>query len=265
MDSSTQSVDRGTIIGLGLLLLPLTTMWHEIGGHAAACVLTGGHVDTIGAFYVDCGKVTGAAKVIVASAGVSVDALLSLLAHGVWRRVRGDTARLAWWLIWVGKGFVAAGYLCFSGATGAGDLGPGIDGGIGPLPYPIVWRVGEFMIGVAVYALLIMAAIRALTTMLGNSPATGAARKRIAHGYYVTIGLIAVLIGLLNPVGVFITIMSAAASSFGGNAGFISIGYANGSGTELRPFIVPRNWPMILVGATLAIGFAIVLGPSRRF
>jgi hypothetical protein len=33
-----QSLDLPPVLGLGLLLMPLTTMWHEIGGHAVACI-----------------------------------------------------------------------------------------------------------------------------------------------------------------------------------------------------------------------------------
>ena len=41
-----QRIDPVTIIGLGLILMPVLTMWHEIGGHASACLLTG---DTVSA------------------------------------------------------------------------------------------------------------------------------------------------------------------------------------------------------------------------
>jgi len=74
-----------------------------------------------------------------------------------------------------------------------------------------------------------------------------------------------VLVGLLNPVGIFITIMSAAASSFGGLAGFISIGYAAPGADAPRAFRIARNWPVIVLGALVLLGFALVLGPSRSF
>ncbi len=47
-------IDKLTMVGWGMLLMPLLTMWHEIGGHAAFCAAQGGHVTTIGAFYVEC-------------------------------------------------------------------------------------------------------------------------------------------------------------------------------------------------------------------
>ncbi len=87
----------------------------------------------------------------------------------------------------------------------------------------------------------------------------------IAHGYYATIGVAAVLVGLLNPIGIFITIMSAAASSFGGNAGMISVGFAVPGGPTTKPFVIRRNWAIVAAGALLLIGFALVLGPSEHF
>jgi hypothetical protein len=265
MSSEQQRIDLLTIIGLGMLLMPSLTMWHEIGGHAAFCAAQGGHVATIGAFYVECTGLTGAPMLLVACAGVLVDTILTCIAYALWKRARGDRTRLVLWLIWVTKGFVAAGYFCFSGASGVGDLGPTADGGLGALAMPWLWRAGELAFGIAAYVLLVRAAIRTLTRMLGDSRATATARRIIAHGYYATIGVAAVLVGLLNPVGIFITIMSAAASSFGGNAGMISVGYAAPHGTTVRPFTVARNWPIIMGGAVLLAGFALILGPSLRF
>lgn len=266
MTSNAQTrIDPVTVVGLGLVLMPLLTMWHEIGGHAAACAIQGGHVAAIGAFYVDCLGLTGVPRVIVACAGVAMDTLLAIVAFGLWRRTTGDLARLALWYVWVTKGFVAAGYFCFSGVSGFGDLGPGPDGGIGPLPMPWVWRAAFLAIGALTYWRLIVAAIRTLTEMLGDAAATRAARRTIAHVYYGTIGVVALLVGLLNPVGLFITVMSAAASSFGGNAGFISIGFAGPSGTDERGFVVRRNWGILAAGVLVSGAFAVVLGPSMGF
>lgn len=256
-----QRVDHVTIIGLGLFLLPLLTMWHEIGGHASACLLTHGMIKTIGAFYVDCDSATLFARRLVACAGPCIDGGLAVIAWLIWRKVRGDTVRIACWLIAVSKSFVASGYLFFSGLSGVGDLGPGRDG-LGPMAHPALWRIAICLLGALIYWRLIVLGIRTLSEMLGDAAATNSNRKRIAHLYYATTGLAAVVVGLLNPVGLFITILSAAASSFGGNAGFISIGYAGGRGGTVKPFVVPRYWGALAAGIATTGGFAIVLGPS---
>ena len=261
MTQPPQRIDPVTIIGLGLVLMPVLTMWHEIGGHASACLLTGGSIRTIGAFYVDCESATLLTKRIVAWAGVTVDSALAIVAWLLWRRARGDMARLVLWLIAMSKGFVAAGYFFFSGVSGVGDLGPG-SGGMGPMAFPAAWRVFIALVGALAYWRLVMLGIRTLSGMLGDGTETNTSRRRIAHVYYATIGCAAVLVGLLNPVGLFVTILSAAASSFGGNAGFISIGYAGGRGETVRPFVIRRHWGILAGGAIVCLGFAAILGPS---
>ena len=258
-------IDRLTMIGWGMLLMPLLTMWHEIGGHAAFCAAQGGHVATVGAFYVDCTGLTEWPTLLVACAGVLMNMLLSFIAWLLWRRASGDRVRLALWLIWVSEGFVAAGYFLFSGVSAFGDLGVGKGGGFEYLPYPIPIRIAEVIVGGVAYFLLVKAAIRALATMIGNGPDTQTARRSIAHVYYATAGIGAVIVGLANPVGIVITIMSAAASSFGGLAGFISIGFATASEGEPKAFLTERNWSVIVAGAVILAAFALVLGPSRHF
>lgn len=167
--------------------------------------------------------------------------------------------------MWVSESFVAAGYLCFSGATGFGDLGPSGSEGIGPLPMPMLWRAGEFLLGMVAYGLVVVGAIRTLATMVGNGPETRIARRTIALGYYATTGVAALLTGLLNPVGAVVTIMSAAASSFGGHAGLISVGFATRRGGKARSFEIGRSWAVFVAGAAVLLAFAAILGPSVGF
>ena len=258
-------VDPVTIIGLGMWLMPMLTVWHEVGGHALFCAAQGGHVRTIGAFYVDCDGLSGGARVLMNCAGVLVNLLLAFAAYLGWRRANTDFAGLALWLVWVSEAFVAAGYLCFSGAAGFGDLAPGASDGIGPVPMPILWRGGELALGVSMYWLIVRTATDTLASMIGSGPMTRTARRVIAHGYYATVGMAAVLTGLLNPVGAVITIMSAAASSFGGLAGFIGVGFATRLSVQQRSFVIARSWPLFLSGAALLLAFAVILGPSLTF
>ena len=262
---ATVRIDLPTIVGLAMLLNPLLTMWHEIGGHAAACGALGGKVATIGAFYVECTRLTGLPDMAVACAGVVVNTLLAIVAYAIWRGARADAWRLFWWLVWVSEAFVAAGYFCFSGVSGVGDLGVAHGGGLLGVPMPIAWRIGELAFGIATYVLLIRRASATLGAMIGAGDTVTGARRRIAHGYYFTSGAVAVLVGVLNPVGIFVTILSAAASSFGGLAGFISIGFAQPAGTPAASFTLARSWPVIVAGVAATALFAILLGPSIRF
>ncbi len=260
-----QRVDWLTVAGLGALLMPLLTMWHEIGGHAAACAVLGGRVSTIGAFYVECDGLFGAGNVTVACAGIFMNSVLSVVAYAVWLRTTGDMPRLALWLIWVTEAFVASGYFLFSGVSGYGDLGIGEGGSLST--FGLTWPVQlvEISVGVVSYILLVRTAIRALNTMVGEGPETRRVRRLIAHVYYVSVGIAALVVGLINPVGIVITIMSAAASSFGGLAGFISIGYAVGAEGHAKTISIRRNLAVIGVGLILLVGFGLILGPSLRF
>jgi hypothetical protein len=259
-------IDRWTIIGIALLLMPLLTMLHEIGGHALTCLATGHHVLQLGAFYVECDSLRGSTAMrLVAFAGPGIDIVFALLGWLVWRRLRGDLARLIGWYVWLGCGFAAAGYFCYSGVTGIGDLGPAGDGGLAPLPMPWLWRAGFALGGGIVYYLLVMAGMRQLAAMIGQGPETKSARRWIAHGYYLTLCVAAVLASLPNPVGIFITLASATAASFGGNTGLISIGYATGEAGEGRGFAIERSWGLLAAGVVASIAFAVVLGPTIRF
>lgn len=264
-----QRVDYLTIAGLGLLLMPLLTMWHEIGGHAAVCAFQGGEVRTIGAFYVECDGLQGLGNIFVACAGVFVNAILAIAAYFWWRRAvsanGSDLAKITLWLVWVSEAFVASGYFLFSGVTGAGDLGISEGGGLSSLGLTRPVQIIEIAIGLLSYILLVRAAKRALNVMIGTGPETRRARRVIAHGYYVSVGAAAVLVGVLNPVGIFITAMSAAASSFGGLAGFISVGLAAGKDDKPAEIVVRRNFALIGAGIAASVAFALVFGPSIQF
>lgn len=258
-------IDKLTIAGWGMLLMPLLTIWHEIGGHAAFCAAQGGHAATIGAFYVNCTGLAGVQHALVACAGVLMNILLAIVTWLLWRSAKTDRARLPLWLVWVSEAFVGSGYFLFSGVSGFGDLGVGHGGSFEGAPHAFIIRVAETATGGIAYFLLVKGAIRSLKAMIGTGRDTRVARRGIAHIYYATAGVGAVLVGLMNPLGIVITIMSAAASSFGGLAGFISIGFAVGDEGKAKQFVVERNWPIIILGAGVLAGFAVLLGPSRQF
>ncbi len=260
-----QHIDLPTIAGIALLLMPLLTMAHEIGGHVAACVAVGGKLRELGAFYVECDTANNAARRIVALAGMGMDAALALISFQLWRRCKSDLAQLICWFCWLCFAFSAAGYFLFSGVSGIGDLGPGEGGGIGPLPWEWLWRVAFAVAGGIVYWKLVGGGIAALNGMIGQGLETRPARRKIAHGFYFTLCLSAVLASIPNPVGLVITLTSATAASFGGKAGMISIGFSAREGGETLPFTIARNWLLIIAGILASGVFVAVLGPTLRF
>ena len=129
------------------------------------------------------------------------------------RALRGPLPRLVAWTVFTVKGMVAAGYWMFSGVTNLGDWGPDVGGGLGPLPWPWLWRLGLFVVGLVVYILIVRVAIRMLGVMLGGGKQAARTKRQIAMAIYVVGGVSALLVGLFNPHGMSITLTSSNAST----------------------------------------------------
>jgi hypothetical protein len=261
---SAARVDAWTVAGLALLLLPLLTMSHELLGHALTCVATGHRPSELGAYYVECGAGMGWSRRLVAMAGTLVDVLLAGVGFVLWRRARQPLPRLVWWMVFTVKGMVAAGYWMFSGLTNLGDWGPAAGGGIGPLPWPWAWRALLFLLGLAAYIAVTRKAIAMMATMLGGGDEARGAQRTIAMTTYIVGGVAAVLVSLLNPLGMIITLLSAVASSFGGTAGLFNVAYAKPRAQPPRGFVIDRHPAIVVAGLAVTIAFAAVLGPTIR-
>ena len=256
------SIDRWTLIGLVLLLLPLLTMAHELLGHALVCVATGHVPSELGAYYVECPATGPWSRRIVAMAGTGVDVVLALLAVFVWRRVKRPLPRLLWWIVFTVKGMVAAGYWMFSGVTNLGDWGPAAGGGIGPLPDPWLLRGVLFAVGLVVYVAVVRQAMRMMVAMLGGGVSAARTQRQVAMTVYLVGGVCAVLVSLFNPQGIAITLMSAIASSFGGTAGLFNVAWHRPNFEPPRNFVIGRHYAFSLVGVLVTLVFAAVLGPT---
>jgi hypothetical protein len=89
--------------------------------------------------------------------------------------------------------------------------------------------------------------------------------RRISFTTYFTGGVTAVIISLANPVGLFITIASAAASSLGGTAGLFWTIRMMPRSTMAVDWSLPRRWSWIALGAVVVAIYAVVWGPSLTF
>jgi len=255
-------VDGWTVVGLALLLLPLLTMAHELLGHALVCVATGHQPSQLGAYYVECNGTGGWSRRLVAMAGTSMDVLLACAALLGWHLARRPLPRLIWWIVFTVKGMVAAGYWMFSGLTNLGDWGPAAGGGLGPLPWPWAWRVLLFAVGLVAYIAVTRKAIGMMAVMLGGGAAAQRTQWTVAMTLYIVGGVAAVLVSLFNPLGIFITLVSAVASSFGGTAGLFNVAYARPRELPPTGFTVARHWSLLVAGVAVTVAFAAVLGPT---
>lgn len=256
------AVDRVTVIGLALLLFPLLTIGHELLGHALTCVATGHRPSELGAFYVECPGTGFWSAKLVAMAGTSVDVILCAVGYWGWRVTHRPLLRLGWWMVFAIKGMVAAGYWCFSGLTNLGDWGPNAGGGLAPMPFPWLLRALLLTIGVVAYIAIVRAAIGMLAQMLGGGQQAWRTQRSIALTLYFSGGAWAVAVGLFNPVGIAIMLMSAVASTFGGTAGLWNVAYARQRESAPADFIVRRHWAVMAAGLAASVAFAAVLGPT---
>lgn len=252
-----------SVAALTLLVSPIETMMHELGGHAAACLALNGKATELGAYYIDCVSPDDLSRRLVSMAGTGIDFVLFGVLLLAWCFARGDLLRLALWYGFVVKGMTAFGYWIFSGASGLGDWGPDGDGGIAPLPNALLIRGVMLAVGVAGYIGIIVLGRRTLREMIGGGPDAFVVRRRIAIGFYAVNGILAVIISLLNPHGFVITLVSAVASTFGGPAGMFNIAY-NRTQPPPKPFHLGPSIPLVVAGVVVAGAFAAVLGPTIR-
>ena len=255
-------VDAWTLLGLVMLLLPMLTMAHELLGHALTCVASGHRPSELGAYYIECPGTSGWTTRIVAMAGTTVDVLLAVLVYFAWRQVKRPLPRLVLWIVFTVKGMVAAGYWMFSGVSNYGDWGPDVGGGIGPLPWPWLWRAGLFAVGLYFYIKVVRVAIRMLIAMLGGGEQARRVQWQIAMTVYLVGGASALLVSLFNPHGIVITLMSAVAASFGGTGGLFNVAYFRHSDLPPRDFCIDRHYTLLLAGVLITLAFAAVLGPT---
>jgi hypothetical protein len=85
---------------------------------------------------------------------------------------------------------------------------------------------------------------------------------------YLTGGIVSCLAGLLNPVGIVLVGISAAAASFGGTSGLAWMMQLLPSEwipkAPAPPLAIPRHWGWIATGGALLTAFVLVLGPGVR-
>lgn len=263
-----QKADTLTVMGMAAVIYCLSTLMHEAGGHGGACLAVGAQPRAWGAFYFDCDTHLGPAWKwrVVAGAGNTVNLAVAILAGFLFRFTSWErsTTRLALALTISVNLFTWAGYFLFSGLTGIGDWGDARDGMLWQVPNSLYWRSGEFAFGLAAYLLAMRLNGRLFGTIFGGVDGSRRAGRLTAWTAYFTGSGLSLLIGLLNPVGIFITLASAAASSFGGTAGFWNTAASIPlDGSQPAPPI-GRNWAWIVAGAVIAAADALILGRSIK-
>ena len=251
---------------IGILVYMLGDILHEGVGHGGACLLTGAKPLALTSVYFDCSPVNR----LVMAAGT----LMNLFAGGVFFALGRITGRsypqlkYFFWLAMTGNLFAGTGYFLFSGIGGIGDWGEFIQG-LGP-QWP--WRIGLTIFGAVTYLLAARISLLELRPLIGSTKEPRYRRAvRLSAIPYFAGGILMCTAGALNPQGMMLILVSAAASTFGGNSGLMwSTNWLNRGtmipyGPPAGPMPIDRSWPLIVAACAGAIAFIAVLGPGVRF
>jgi hypothetical protein len=263
--------DRLTLVAISCLAYVLAVALHEHAGHSAMCRMLGSHTLEMGAFYSNCddAKLTSGGVRWVAVAGPLISLLTGVVGFRILSVFRRASAagRYFWWLLG-SLGFMeAAGYPLFSGVSGLGDLGTGADGVLRGAQPEWSWRIALVAIGFIGYWLVVRHALARLMPLLSGS---GAARVRVARRAalisYIAGAVVYLIIGVVNPYGINMVLMSVLPSSLGGTSGLLwMFKWANRSTASGGPGLYfDRRWGWIVSGTIVTVFYAVVFGPTLR-
>lgn len=269
IDMNASKSDLLTLILMSAFAFMLATALHEHAGHTLACVALGGKLNEIGAFYVDCDykSLSVFSNRLVALAGPLVSLIIGIAGTYLFRRVSKAFSHLKYflWLFSTINLMVATGYLLFSGVLGIGDFGMDLSGVFYQAQPEWIFRVGLIILGVASYIGVVFLALREMDTFIGgDGPERVVHAQRLSLSSYLAGGAAAVLIGLLNPHGIIIVLISSVASSLGGTSGLawmMQLLNRNKISGEV-PFVLQRNWLWVITSVLFLAIYAIVLGPT---
>jgi hypothetical protein len=260
--------DTLTLIAIAFMVYALSTLVHEGLGHGGACVLVGGAPVVMSSVHFDCNDtgVGPGGRRIIAAGGTIANFAVGFLLWGALRGMRQSPAhwRYALWLGMTVNLFQAAGYFLFSGAGNIGDWAEVFQG----LSPGWAWRGGLVVAGAVLYFAFILLSLHEMGSFVGGGEDRIRRARRLAVTPYLAGGTLSCVAGMLNPVGMVLVAISAAAASFGGTSGLAWMSELPGHRIAPRtepPVMLDRRWSWILAGAILAALYVVVLGPGVRF
>jgi hypothetical protein len=216
--SNPSPLDAWTVGAIAVVAYVVANLVHEGVGHGGACVLTGGMPRTLNAVFFDC-DTTGVSSPgirLIAAAGSVANLVLAMAALLTLRMgvVTSRRGRYFLWLLLALNLLQAFGYLMFSGIGGVGDW---VTVAQGTAP-PLVWRTLLAVLGTGLYFVLAPRVFMPwLEPFLGaEQTERGVRARRLSLLPYLVGGGTYLLAGMLNPYGMVLVLISAAAASLGG-------------------------------------------------
>jgi hypothetical protein len=256
-------LDVPTIIAIAIVAYILADVLHEGVGHGGVCILTGGKPLVLSTVHFDCG---GESR-WVAAGGTLVNLAAGAVSLGLLQLTRDASAHVRYflWLFMTVNLLQGGGYFLFSGFANVGDWAAVVAG----LRPAWAWRVGLALLGFSTYLGFVWIALLQMGQIVGGGEPERSRRvTQLAVIPYLTGGIVSCVAGLLNPVGMILVGISAAAASFGGTSGLVWMMRAFPSERIPKPLAPPltihRHWGWIAAGGALLAVFVLVLGPSVR-
>lgn len=258
-------LDALTVGAIGILAYVLGNVLHEGAGHGGACLLVGAKPLVLSSVHFECSLDSR----LVMAGGTLVNLLAGALFFALGRCTGRSYPRLKYffWISMTVNLFTGTGYFLFSGIGGIGDWGDFIQG-LGP---QWLWRIGLTVFGAVTYLFAARISLLELRPLIGSNKEQRYRRAvRLSAIPYFAGGILMCIAGALNPKGMILILISAAASTFGGTSGLMwSTNWLNRGtmipyGPPAEPLPIHRSWPLIVAASAIAIAFIAVLGPSVR-
>ncbi len=262
-----KNLDRLTIIAIGALAYSLANVVHEGLGHGGACLLLGARPTMFNAIFFNYDETTasGAVQRLISAAGSIVNVIVGLPLVVVLRSPVALPPRWRYflWLFCAVNLLTAFGYLLFSGIGGIGDWARVIEGARPTWIYRLVLAIAGAVLYFVVAPRLLMPP---LDPFLGRDPEVRRIRARaLSLVPYLTGAAALLAAGMLNPLGMKIVLISAAAASLGGTsllAWYPSIPRPPSSYAIEPPIGIERSVAWLVAAAIGMAIFVFVLGPG---
>ena len=263
--TTTAPPDALTVGAIGILAYMLGNLLHEGLGHGGACLLVGAKPLVVSSVHFECSSDTR----LVFAGGTLVNLLAGVVSFALGRLTGPGYPRWKYffWIAMTVNLYAGTGYFLFSGIGGIGDWAGFIEG----LGHQWVWRIALTILGAFTYALAARISLLELRPFIGGEKAERYRRAvRLTSIPYFAGGILMCIAGALNPKGIILILISAAASTFGGTSGllwatnWLRRGTLIPYGPAAEPRPIRKNWPLVAVACAVAIAFIAILGPGIR-
>ena len=248
--------DTLTIIAISIVAGILTNVLHEGVGHGLIALLTGaksGVLTTVAWSSANDSR-------LVAAGGTLVNLAAAMVFWLALRSAKHASMRTRYFLLiaCAYNLFTGTGYFFFSGVTDFGDWAAVISG----LHPHWLWRVLLVVVGACSYFAAAVSIGIGFVRYVGIPRPQQRRFRKFTIVLYFTAILLAIVAGLLNPLGMQLLWQSALPATAGGQSGLLWLQYYIPRGTEPRRTgeQLARHYLWIGVAAVLGVVYVVVLG-----